>query len=79
MDNDARDDESLDRITNGLRSMYVDFALDATVTYNATSSDNVIDRSINRSCSSRLTIGIDDKKLMHTNRDPSSSAPTLVR
>lgn len=39
MDNDARDDESSDRIANGLRSLYVDFALDTTVTENVISSD----------------------------------------
>lgn len=70
MDNDARDDESSDRITNGLRSMYVDSIFNTTVTENVISSINRL--------YSRLTIRTDDKKLMHTNRDPSSSAPTLA-
>lgn len=39
VDNDARDDESSDRITNGLRSIYVDSALDAIVPESVVSSD----------------------------------------
>lgn len=70
MDNDARDDESPhhERVTIDVYRFRIKYR-----------KCDSIGRSMNHPYNSRRTIRTGDKKLMHTNRDPSSSAPTLTK